>query len=67
MTSRFLDTNVLLYSISREPAETEKRDRALAILDERTKLYQFRCCRNFIYKQLVQLDAMPSRTRPPSN
>lgn len=29
----FLDTNILLYSISRDPAETEKRDRAIALLD----------------------------------
>jgi predicted nucleic acid-binding protein len=34
MNRRFLDTNVLLYSISREPAEAGKRDRALAILEE---------------------------------
>ena len=30
---RFLDTNVLLYAISRAPAETAKRERALALLD----------------------------------
>ncbi len=30
---RFVDTNVLLYSISREPAEAEKRAKAEAILD----------------------------------
>ncbi|MGH9474668.1 MAG: PIN domain-containing protein [Terriglobales bacterium] len=29
----FLDTNVLLYSISRDPAEAGKRERALALLD----------------------------------
>src|SRR5258708_2467191 len=34
MTPRFLDTNVLLYSISRDPAETAKRDRAVALLDD---------------------------------
>jgi predicted nucleic acid-binding protein len=34
MTSRFLDTNVLLYSISRDPAEAAKWDRAVALLDE---------------------------------
>ena len=33
MTERFLDTNILLYSISREPTETAKRDRAIALLD----------------------------------
>jgi predicted nucleic acid-binding protein len=30
----FLDTNVLLYSISRNPAESFKRERAIALLDE---------------------------------
>jgi predicted nucleic acid-binding protein len=29
----FFDTNILLYSISRDPAEAEKRDRAIALLD----------------------------------
>jgi predicted nucleic acid-binding protein len=29
----FLDTNILLYSISRDPAETVKRERATALLD----------------------------------
>lgn len=30
---RFLDTNVLLYSISRDPAEAAKRERAIALLE----------------------------------
>jgi predicted nucleic acid-binding protein len=30
---RFLDTNILLYSISRNPAESAKRDRAIALID----------------------------------
>ena len=29
----FLDTNILVYSISRDPAEKEKRERAIALLD----------------------------------
>jgi predicted nucleic acid-binding protein len=29
----FIDTNVLLYSISRDPEEASKRDRAIALLD----------------------------------
>ena len=33
MTLRFLDTNILLYSISRDPTETTKRDRAVALID----------------------------------
>jgi predicted nucleic acid-binding protein len=28
---RFLDTNILLYSISRDPAEARKRDCAIAL------------------------------------
>jgi predicted nucleic acid-binding protein len=30
---RFLDTNILLYSISSDPAEAEKRERAVALVD----------------------------------
>ncbi len=33
MTLRFLDTNILLYSISRDPTEAMKRDRAVALID----------------------------------
>jgi predicted nucleic acid-binding protein len=29
----FLDTNILLYSISRDPTETTKRDRAVELID----------------------------------
>ncbi|HEX5320968.1 MAG TPA: PIN domain-containing protein [Stellaceae bacterium] len=29
----FLDTNILLYSISRDPAEAGKRERAIALID----------------------------------
>lgn len=32
--SHFLDTNILLYSISRDPAEARQRDRALGLLDD---------------------------------
>ena len=31
---QFLDTNILLYSISRNPGESFKRDRAIALLDD---------------------------------
>ncbi len=30
---RFLDANILLYAVSRSPAEAAKRDRALALLE----------------------------------
>jgi predicted nucleic acid-binding protein len=33
MTLRFLDTNILLYSVSRDPAEAAKRDRAIGLID----------------------------------
>src|SRR2546427_256314 len=32
-TLRFLDTNILLYSISRDPSEVAKRDRAVTLID----------------------------------
>ena len=32
--AHFLDTNILLYSISQNAAESPKRDRALALLDD---------------------------------
>ena len=32
--SRFIDTNILLYSISQDPAETRKRDIAIAVLED---------------------------------
>jgi predicted nucleic acid-binding protein len=34
MTGRFLDTNILLYSISGAPEEQEKRQIAIALLDD---------------------------------
>jgi len=33
MDLRFLDTNILLYSISRDPTETTKHDRAVELID----------------------------------
>jgi predicted nucleic acid-binding protein len=33
-TPHFLDTNILLYSISRDPAEAAKREQAIALLDD---------------------------------
>lgn len=31
---RFLDTNILLYSISRDPGERRKRERAITLIEE---------------------------------
>ena len=33
MSGDFIDANILLYSISRDPAEAGKRERAIALLD----------------------------------
>jgi predicted nucleic acid-binding protein len=32
--ARFIDTNILLYSISQDPAESRKRDAAIALLED---------------------------------
>ena len=32
--AHFLDTNILIYSISRDPAEAAKRERAIELLDD---------------------------------
>ena len=32
--AQFLDTNILLYSISQDPVESGKRDRAIALLED---------------------------------
>jgi predicted nucleic acid-binding protein len=32
--ARFVDTNILLYSISQDPAESRKRDTAIALLED---------------------------------
>ena len=32
---RFLDTNILIYAVSKDPADTHKRDKALELLESR--------------------------------
>jgi predicted nucleic acid-binding protein len=32
--ANFLDTDILLYSISRDPSEAHKRERAIALLEQ---------------------------------
>jgi predicted nucleic acid-binding protein len=34
MATRFIDTNILLYSISHDPSEARKRDIAIALLED---------------------------------
>jgi predicted nucleic acid-binding protein len=45
--TQFLDTNILLYSISRDPAETGKRERAVAILDRRDNAVSIQVLQEF--------------------
>jgi predicted nucleic acid-binding protein len=44
---RFIDTNVLLYSISGDPAEAPKRDIAIALLDARDLALSVRVLQEF--------------------
>jgi predicted SprT family Zn-dependent metalloprotease len=47
----FLDTNILLYSISGCPAEALKRDRAVDLLERTTERYRCRRCRNSMQRR----------------
>ena len=60
MTSlRFLDTNILLYSLSRDPTETRKRDRAIALIDTGNNALSVQVLQEF-YVQATR----PSRPDP---
>jgi predicted nucleic acid-binding protein len=57
----FLDTNVLLYSISRNPAESFKRERAIALLDDDSSVLSVQVLQEF-YVQATRssrADAIP--------
>jgi predicted nucleic acid-binding protein len=56
---RFLDTNILLYSISRDPAETTKHDRAVALIDAGSNALSVQVLQEF-YVQATR----PSRSDP---
>ena len=58
MTLRFLDTNILLYSISRDPTETAKRDRAVALIDTGGNALSVQVLQEF-YVQATRADALP--------
>ena len=47
MNLRFLDTNVLLYSISEAPAEAAKRDRALTLIAARNNALSVQVLQEF--------------------
>ena len=55
----FLDTNVLMYSISPDPAEARKRDRAIALLDDDAGAISVQVLQEF-YTQVTRL----TRPRP---
>jgi predicted nucleic acid-binding protein len=54
---QFLDTNILLYSISRNPAESHKRERAIELLDDNSSALSVQVLQEF-YVQATR----PSRT-----
>jgi len=58
---QFLDTNILLYSLSRNPAESRKRDRAIALLDDDSSAVSIQVLQEF-YVQATRSsrnDAIP--------
>jgi predicted nucleic acid-binding protein len=55
---RFLDTNILLYSISRHPPEAAKRERATALLDADDNALSVQVLQEF-YVQATRPDALP--------
>lgn len=57
----FLDTNILLYSISKNPAESSKRDRAIALLEDDSSAISVQVLQEF-YVQATRVnraDAIP--------
>jgi predicted nucleic acid-binding protein len=59
--AQFLDTNILLYSISRNPVESRKRDRAIALLDDDSSAVSIQVLQEF-YVQATRSsrsDAIP--------
>lgn len=57
----FLDTNILLYSISRNPAESPKRDRAIALLDDDAGALSIQVLQEFYVQatRSTRSDALP--------
>src|SRR5579872_4325574 len=59
--SHFLDTNILLYSISRSPTESHKRERAIELLDDDSSAISIQVLQEF-YVQATRAsrsDALP--------
>ena len=57
----FLDTNILLYSISQNPAESFKRDRAIALLDDDSGALSIQVLQEFYVQatRASRADAVP--------
>jgi hypothetical protein len=59
---RFLDTNILLYSISQDSSETAKRDRAVGIIVAGDNALSVQFCRSSMFKQPARRGATGCRT-----
>ncbi len=61
MMLRFLDTNILLYSISRDPSEITKRDRAVTLIDGGGNALSVRVLQEFYVQATrpTRRDALP--------
>ena len=59
--SHFLDTNILLYSISQNPAESLKRDRAIALLADDSGALSIQVLQEFYVQatRTSRADAIP--------
>ena len=59
--SRFLDTNILLYSISRDPYEAAKRDIAVGLLDRQDNALSVQVLQEFYVQatRSTRPDALP--------
>ena len=59
--SHFLDTTILLYSISQNPTESSKRDRALALLDDDSGALSIQVLQEFYVQatRASRADAIP--------
>ncbi|MGH7031031.1 MAG: PIN domain-containing protein [Stellaceae bacterium] len=60
----FLDTNIFLYSISRDPGEVAKRERALVLLDDDNGALSVQVLQEFYVQatRATRPDPLPHRT-----
>ena len=63
---RFIDTNVLLYAISHDPAEQDKASRASGILAERDLALSVQVLQEFYVQATRASQPIPSPTSKPS-